>query len=108
MKRHFHVLRGNRTFWEEALLKMLDEAVEQDVDEYLACNVQERSSSVNFTTLAFAFPAVDVDYACIFVMGRSTHSTAGIALLVSLSWWRHLLCAVQQSASGRGALPYES
>lgn len=46
MKRHFHVLRGNRTFWEETLLKMLDEAVEQDVDQDLACNVQERSTQL--------------------------------------------------------------
>ena len=75
VKRHFHVLRGKRTFLEGTLLKMLDEAVEQDVDQDLACNVQERSTLVNVTTLAFAFPAVDVDYACIFVMGHSTHST---------------------------------
>ena len=75
MKRHFHVLKGNLTFWEETLLKMLDEAVEQNVDQDLACNVQERNTSVNVTTLVVAFLAVDVDYACIFVMGHSTHST---------------------------------
>ena len=40
MKQQFHFRSGNSTFWEETLLKMLDEAFEQDVDQDLACNVE--------------------------------------------------------------------